>query len=98
VNQKQLVADLLAKANKYQAFARWVTDGQTARAILTLAQELQQRARTWARPDEAQIRRRALEIWEENGRPAGRDVEFWLQAEREFREAEDLARQNRRES
>jgi hypothetical protein len=38
---------------------------------------------------EERIRRRAREIWEENGRPAGRDDEFWLQAERESREAED---------
>jgi hypothetical protein len=37
---------------------------------------------------------RAREIWEENDRPVGRDVEFWLQAEREFREAEDLAKES----
>jgi hypothetical protein len=28
---------------------------------------------------------------EQSGRPSGRDLEFWLQAEREFREAEDIA-------
>jgi hypothetical protein len=27
----------------------------------------------------------AQQIWEKNGRPAGRDVEFWLQAERSVR-------------
>jgi hypothetical protein len=48
-----------------------------------------------ARPDEDKIRKRAREIWEENNRPAGRDEEFWLQAEREFREAEDLAKETR---
>jgi hypothetical protein len=37
-------------------------------------------------------RKRAREIWAENSRPVGRDVEFWLQAEREFREAEELAK------
>jgi len=31
---------------------------------------------------------------EENDRPAGRDEEFWFQAEREFREAEELAKQD----
>jgi Protein of unknown function (DUF2934) len=30
------------------------------------------------------IRERAHEIWIERGRPKGRDVEFWLAAEREL--------------
>ena len=30
------------------------------------------------------IRERAHEIWIEQGRPEGRDLEFWLVAEREF--------------
>jgi hypothetical protein len=32
---------------------------------------------------------------EENNRPVGRDEEFWFQAEREFREAEDLTNEIR---
>ena len=36
--------------------------------------------------------RDAFRSHDENGRPAGRDLEFWLQAEREFREAEALAK------
>jgi hypothetical protein len=65
-------------------------DGGAARiaAILGLAQELKKRARALAKPTEEKIRKRTQEIWEENDRPVGRDVEFWLQAEREFREAE----------
>ena len=31
------------------------------------------------------IERRALELWEQRGRPEGYDREFWLQAERELR-------------
>jgi len=34
------------------------------------------------------VRARARELWETNGQPAGRDLEFWLQAERELREAD----------
>jgi hypothetical protein len=34
------------------------------------------------------IRARAKELWEINGRPTGRDLEFWLRAERELREAD----------
>ena len=58
---------------------------------MALAGELKQRALALAKPDEEKIRKRAREMWEENSRPIGRDVEFWLQAEREFREAEKLA-------
>jgi hypothetical protein len=39
-----------------------------------------------AKPTEEQIRQRAQEIWEENHRPAGRDDEFWFQAEKELNE------------
>ena len=95
VNQKHLVASLLEKANKYRDFARWIGDGETVQRILALTEELKQRARALARPNEDKIRKRAREIWEENNRPAGRDEEFWLQAEREFREAEDLAKGTR---
>jgi hypothetical protein len=31
-----------------------------------------------------EIARRAEDIWNRSGRPSGRDVEFWLQAEREL--------------
>jgi len=30
---------------------------------------------------EARIRERAIALWKEAGRPAGRDEEFWLEAE-----------------
>jgi hypothetical protein len=90
VDRKQTVAGLLAKANKYRSFARWIGDRETVQRILALAAELKQRARALAKPNQDKIRARAREIWEENGRPTGRDLEFWLQAEREFREAEAL--------
>jgi hypothetical protein len=75
--------------------ARWVGDRETVQRILALADELIHRARALARPDEANIRRRAREIWKQNGRPAGRDEEFWFQAEREIREAEKIANEGR---
>ena len=85
VDRKQTVGSLLAKANKYRNYAQSVGDSETAERILVLTEELKQ----WAQD---RIRERAREIWEEKGRPAERDLEFWLQAEREFREAEDLAK------
>ena len=93
MDQKQTVARLLEKANKYRDFARWVGDSETVHRILALTEELKQRARAMAKPNEDKIRKRAREIWEENNRPVGRDEEFWFQAEREFREAEDLAKE-----
>ena len=61
--------------------------------ISAFAEELKQRVRALAKPTEDQIRTRAREIWEENGRPFGREEEFWFQAEREFREAKELAKE-----
>lgn len=44
------------------------------------------RHRLEARRIKQEITLRAREIWEQNGRPSGRDLEFWLQAESEIRE------------
>jgi hypothetical protein len=92
MDRKQLVSRLLAKANKYRSYSRWIGDRETAESIDGLASKLKRRAHVLARPSEKRIRRRAREIWEENGCPSGRDKEFWFQAEREFREAEELAK------
>lgn len=32
------------------------------------------------------VRRRAYELWQEAGSPSGREMDFWLQAERELGE------------
>jgi hypothetical protein len=95
VDHRQAVANLLAKANRYRELTRWISDLETVRRILALTRELRQTARAMAKADDDHIRTRAREIWEENGRPAGRDEEFWFQAERELRDAEELAKQIR---
>ncbi|MBI5263546.1 MAG: DUF2934 domain-containing protein [Bradyrhizobium sp.] len=41
-------------------------------------------------PTEQQIAVRAHELWEQAGKPEGRELEFWHQAERELRDAEAL--------
>ena len=38
-----------------------------------------------AKPREEDIRERARKIWEQNGKPEGRDDEFWRLAEQELR-------------
>jgi hypothetical protein len=46
-----------------------------------------------ARPASIDVVRRAYELWEQSGKPEGRDQEFYLQAERELQEmATDLLR------
>jgi Protein of unknown function (DUF2934) len=76
-----MVATVLAKAKKYRNLTRMIDDRETAERILGLTAELKERALALAKPDEEHIRIRAREIWEENGRPSGRDEEFWYQAE-----------------
>jgi hypothetical protein len=49
-----------------------------------LKQRLRQRLE--ARRIKQEITVRAQEIWEQTGRPSGRDLEFWLQAESEISE------------
>jgi hypothetical protein len=95
MDRKKLVTGLLAKAKKYGSFSLWISDAETVQRILAPVQKLTRRAYVLAKPSEHRIRRRAREIWEQNGRPSGRDDEFWFQAEREFREAEDLAKRAR---
>jgi len=41
------------------------------------------------RPPGIEVVRRAYELWEQAGKPEGRDWEFYLQAERELQEALD---------
>ena len=43
------------------------------------------------RPAEMDIVRRAYELWEQAGKPDGRDQEFYHHAERELQEANELA-------
>ena len=91
MDRKGLVARVLAKAEKYWGYTRWIDDQETVQRIRELSAKLKRRARAIAKPTERRIRRRARELWEQAGRPPGRDLEFWLQAEQEFREAEDIA-------
>ncbi|QOZ71709.1 DUF2934 domain-containing protein [Bradyrhizobium arachidis] len=42
---------------------------------------------------------RARELWEHAGRPVGRDLDFWLEAEREMRgQSEEPSAQKRKSS
>lgn len=65
-----------------------ITDQTTYERLRAWVEELRQRLgqRLAARRMREEIRARAHELWEQNGRPSGRDLEFWLQAESEISE------------
>jgi Protein of unknown function (DUF2934) len=65
-----------------------ITDQTTYERLRAWVEELRQRLgqRLAARRMREEIRARAHELWEQNGRPAGRDLEFWLQAKSEISE------------
>jgi hypothetical protein len=44
---------------------------------------------TGKKPAQIDIVRRAYQLWQQAGEPAGRDEEFYLQAERELRGLEE---------
>jgi len=48
-----------------------------------------------AHPTEEQIRKRAFELWEQAGKPEGREDEFWHQAQRELQGAEERDDRNK---
>ena len=42
-------------------------------------------------PSHSEIARLAAQLWETNGRPNGRDEEFWIEAERKILSDRDLS-------
>jgi hypothetical protein len=67
-----------------------ITDQTTYQRLEAFVEELREglRRRMAARRSKQEIRARAHDLWEQHGRPVGRDLEFWLQAERELSEDE----------
>ena len=67
-----------------------ITDQTTIERLKGWVEELRQklRQRLDARRTKQEISARARELWEQNGCPAGRDLEFWLQAESEIKARE----------
>jgi hypothetical protein len=63
-----------------------ISDETTVGRLTAWIDELKRklRRRSEARRTTDAIRNRARELWEQSGRPAGRDLEFWLQAESEI--------------
>lgn len=86
MEQKDDPQQLGRQIEQVTRLASRVTDQTTIERFMAYAGELRnQLRRALAR---RAIRNRAREIWEENGRPEGRDEEFWLRAEQEVNNRE----------
>jgi hypothetical protein len=66
--------------------AALVKDETTVQRFRSFAEELKQKLFRMMR--RGPVRARAYELWEQAGRPVGREVEFWLEAERQIEQRE----------
>jgi hypothetical protein len=73
IEQTSRIASRVSDPTTYQRLTAWVEE---------LKHKLQKRRAALRSKEE--IRTRAHELWEQHGRPVGRDEEFWLQAELEL--------------
>ena len=82
--------ELERKIERANRIASMVTDQTTSELLAAWVEELRQKLRQLldARRTKHEIKARARELWEQNGYPAGRDLEFWLQAESEIKARE----------
>ena len=80
--------ELERKIEQAARIASRVTDRTTVERLSAWIEDLKQalRQRREAKRIRQAISARAHELWEQNGRPPGRDLEFWLQAESEISE------------
>lgn len=62
--------------------ASLVKDETTVQRFRSFAEELKRKLRRIMR--RGKVRARAYELWEQAGRPTDRDLEFWLEAERQI--------------
>ena len=78
--------ELERKIEQANRLANRVTDQTTVQRLLQFVEDLREklRQRLAARRTKEEIRARARELWEQNGCPEGRDLEFWLRAETEI--------------
>jgi hypothetical protein len=67
--------------------ASLVKDETTVQRFRSFAEELKQKLLRMMRG--GKVRARAYELWEQAGRPTDRDVEFWVEAERQIEEERD---------
>jgi hypothetical protein len=90
MDQSEDPRELELKIERASRIASRITDQTTIELLGAWVKELRQKLRQLldARRTKHEITARARELWEQQGCPAGRDVEFWLQAEAEIKTRE----------
>jgi hypothetical protein len=80
--------ELERKIDQASRIVSRVNDQTTVERLRAWIEDMKQnlRQRREARRTKQAITARAREIWEQNGCPQDRDLEFWLQAEAEINE------------
>jgi hypothetical protein len=86
-----------------------VNDVEFAERMMVMAQEYEEKAFTlpspplapseetqMTHPSQKEIERRAYQLWEDAGQPEGRDQEFYLEAERQFKKSASATTQDAR--
>jgi hypothetical protein len=88
MDQSEDPRELERKIEQAARIASHVNDPTTVERLRAWIEDLKQklRQRREARRIKQEITTRAHELWEQNGSPSGRDLEFWLQAESEISE------------
>lgn len=87
MDQEAEARKLERELERAKRLAASVTDQTTSQRLWGFVEELKLKLQRFlaARRAREEIRTRAHELWEQQGHPAGRDVDFWLQAETELK-------------
>jgi Protein of unknown function (DUF2934) len=90
MDQSEDRRELERKIETASRIAKTITDQTTIERLRGWVEELRQglQQHSAARRTNDEIKARARELWEQNGCPADRDLEFWLQAESEIKARE----------
>ena len=90
MDQSEDPRELERKIEQASRIASKVNDQTTYERLTAWVEGMRQRLRQLldARRTKHEIKARAHELWEQNGCPADRDLEFWLQAESEIKARE----------
>jgi Protein of unknown function (DUF2934) len=83
--------ELERQLEQAKRLASEIGDQTTCQRLKAYVEDLRERLQRHAamRRSKEEISARARGLWEQHGRPTGRDLDFWLQAERELSAGED---------
>lgn len=87
VDEQQKIEHQIELATRTAALVR---DETTVQRLRSFAEELRRKLLRMMR--RGTVRARAYELWEQAGRPADRDLDFWLEAERQVEDERDEPR------